>query len=631
MAPNGPDTSMTNWQQCIDLLDRLPSMPIEERLEAIERLLRNPSPGIRSRSLRMGAAAIPDERLKEYLRSDADDVLRNAGVEMLKMRGNRGFSLTLQLLRDEDSDVVLQAVLVLTHLRDPRALEPLRSVLHHPDPNVVQEAIVAIGQLGDARAIPDLLGFLESDVWLQLASVQALGSLRSPVAVPHLKQLLTDFMAGPMAAEALARIGGLNAFRALAQHWLRFRNEVDAETILGLLAHVMEGLARTPQPPEGLLEALEEQLASDNETIREAVARCLLVLNHTASDALALDLISTTHREAAVLPACLHHRKDLIGQLIQDPSIRRSWGFLLAARFPRVAPLDIITQSLQEPTHPDHLGPILRALTKLKKPEIAPALLAFYSRLPRDQRATMHPLLKAQKSILEQRLTDPSLSSLDRIVLQGVLHGRSDELVAELVALPAAERRSALRELLEVEDLMRALPWQDWLQQDAATNAPVAAEFAARCGARELAPAFRALLAEAPEPYLIRTLGELGDRDSVPLLVELLQPDTPLESLILESLGRIGGPEARKTLRQATSSGRPQWERMAFRALARCATEEDDQIFRDAIHHNDWNVRLSCAEVLGRFSRPESLSALAQLAADPVPLVAQRALSYLEA
>ncbi len=166
-----PQPFETTWQECIELLDRLPSMPIEERIEAIERLIRNPSPGIRSRSLRMGAAAIPDERLKEYLRSDADDVLRNAGLEMLKMRGNRGFSLTLMLLKDDDPDVVLQAVIVLNHLRDPRALEPLRSALHHPDPNVVQEAIVAIGQIGDARAIPDLIGFLDADSWLQMAAV----------------------------------------------------------------------------------------------------------------------------------------------------------------------------------------------------------------------------------------------------------------------------------------------------------------------------------------------------------------------------------------------------------------------------------------------------------------------------
>ena len=73
-----------------------------------------------------------------------------------------------------------------------------------------------------------------------------------------------------------------------------------------------------------------------------------------------------------------------------------------------------------------------------------------------------------------------------------------------------------------------------------------------------------------------------------------------------------------------------QRERMAYRALSRCATDEDDALFRRAAGHSDWYIRLSCAEVLGSFSRPENLAALEKLAADPVPIVAQRALSFLE-
>jgi hypothetical protein len=41
-------------------------------------------------------------------------------------------------------------------------------------------------------------------------------------------------------------------------------------------------------------------------------------------------------------------------------------------------------------------------------------------------------------------------------------------------------------------------------------------------------------------------------------------------------------------------------------------------------------VRLACADVLGRFSRTENLETLTRLAADPVQIVAQRALSSLE-
>ena len=627
-----PQPFETTWQECIELLDQLPSMPVDERLDAIERLIRNPSPGIRSRALRMGAAAIPDERLKEYLRAGADDVLRNAGLEMLKMRGNRGFSLTLMLLKDDDTDVVLQAVIVLTHLRDPRALEPLRSVLHHPDPNVVQEAIVAIGQIGDARAIPDLLGFLEADSWLQMASVQALGNLRSPVAVPHLKGLLTDFMVGSLAAEALARIGGLNAFKTLARHWLRFRNEVDNETTLGLLAHLLEGLPNAPQALDGLVEALDELLTGDPESIRVAVARCLLALETGTHDAEALEQVASSHREAAVLPACIHHRRDLIGHLLAQSGIQRAWGFLLAARFPKATPAAGVVAALQHPPTPDQLGPILRALSKIRSAEVGAALLGFYLRLPEEQRTAVHPLIKIhRRSLLEKLEAADSVEPSTRVVLSALLGSSPEAVESSLLALAAEERVRALHELYELESVMRGLPWLKWLEEAPETYGEVAAEFASRAGLRDLAPNFRQMLKQQTQPYLIRTLGELGDRESVPLLIGLLEPETPLEPLVLESLGRIGGPDARSALREATSSGRPQRERMAYRALARCATEDDDEIFRHATRHNDWYVRLSCAEVLGRFSRPENLAALAQLAADPVPIVAQRALSFLEA
>ncbi|MEE8526060.1 MAG: HEAT repeat domain-containing protein [Thermoanaerobaculia bacterium] len=629
---SAPQPFETSWQECIELLDRLPSMSVDERIRAIEKLIRNPSPGIRSRALRMAAAAIPDKRLKEYLRSDADDVLRNAGVEILKMRGNRGFRLAIQLLKDGDSDIVLQAVVVLTNLRDPRALEPLRSVLHHPDPNVVQEAIVAVGQIGDARAIPDLLGFLESDSWLQMAAVQALGNLRSPVAVTHLDGLLTDFMAGPLAAEALARVGGLGAFTALSAHWMRFRNELDVETTLGLLAHILEGLAQAPEPPAGLIASLEELLEDDQENVRAAVARCLLSLAAGVDHSRLLAQIASFHREPAVLPACLHHRKDLIGALLVQPGIQRAWGFLLAARFAEATPVEAVVRALEQPPAQDHLGPILRALGKLLSPEIGAALLGFYLRLPEEQRVQVHPLIRIHRQALRQRLeNDTEIDSATRVVLRALMGHPADAIEAELVELPTQDRVRALRELLDLEEVMRRLPWREWLEEKPEAYAAVAADFASRTGLRELAPSFRRLVRDRPEPFLIRTLGELGDRESVPFLVDLMQPDAPLEPLVLESLGRIGGPAARSALRAATASGRPQRERIAYRALSRCATEEDDEIFRKATTHSDWYVRLSCAEVLGRFSRPENFAGLAQLAADPVPIVAQRALSFLEA
>ncbi|MFQ5350185.1 MAG: HEAT repeat domain-containing protein, partial [Thermoanaerobaculia bacterium] len=150
-------------------------------------------------------------------------------------------------------------------------------------------------------------------------------------------------------------------------------------------------------------------------------------------------------------------------------------------------------------------------------------------------------------------------------------------------------------------------------------------------GLRELLPALRLALGERPNPELILSAGDFGDRESVPALLAILDSsELGLRPLVIESLGRIGGPEARQALRALTSDEEPSLQRHAFRALAICADDEDEELFRTAATHPDWLVRMACADVLGRFSRPENMETLTQLAADPVAIVSQRAISYLE-
>jgi HEAT repeat protein len=117
----------------------------------------------------------------------------------------------------------------------------------------------------------------------------------------------------------------------------------------------------------------------------------------------------------------------------------------------------------------------------------------------------------------------------------------------------------------------------------------------------------------------------------VPVLAHLLETRGDLRSAVLESLGRIGGPAARAALKAAVSDWGPRPEgRTAYKALAACAEAEDDEVFRDAMAHPDWQVRMIAVEVLARSGRSENNAALAQLAGDPVPAVAHRALAALE-
>ena len=644
-----------SWEECMELLEKLPTLSLEGRATAIERLARNSSPGIRERALRAGAAVFTDEQLTTYLRNDSDAVLRNLGLEVFKLRGGRSFAVSLRLLKDGDPDVVLQAVLILDHLRDPRALEPLRGVLTHPDPNVIQAAILAIGRLGNARSIPDLLPFLAADPWLQMAAVQALGDLRSPVAIKPLTELLTDLLAGSMAAEAIARIGGATAFRVLASHWMLYSEQLEAEEVLGLLAHVLEGLSGLPAPFPGLAESLAGRLDDPALEVRTSAARCLLSLGPGEWDDAALASLTGvggmggtggTGGVGGSLPPSLARRRDLIPRLLLLPGEPRVWGFHLAVRYPRSASPEALFAALAEPAGAaprsaglgvdlaELLPAAVPALTRLRHPDIGRQLLALHLRLTPEGRSALEPALRAHGAEVRAALAEMAgeIDPVERLVL-GARLGLSEREVADgILALAPGERRGAIARLADVTGAMRLLPWESWVAAEPDDDADLAAEVAAAAGLRELLPTLRSHAVERPTPALVRALGELRDRESVPLLLALLAASPgrrELNPLVLESLGRIGGPEARAALAAAARSAPAGEARLAYRALALCATEDDSPLFREAATHPDWYVRLACADVLTRFARPENLAPLALLAGDPVPAVAHRALASL--
>ncbi|HEY0514312.1 MAG TPA: HEAT repeat domain-containing protein [Thermoanaerobaculia bacterium] len=625
-----------SWDECVDILVRLPTMPLDTRVEALERLVRNPSPGIREQALRIGASVLPDSRLTEYLRDPADAVLRSAGSEIFRLRGGRSLPAVIGLLRDPDPDVALQAVLILDRLRDPRALEPLHGVLGHSDPNVQQEAILAIGHLGDARSIPHLLPFLSADLWVQMAAVQALGDLRAPDAVPHLAGRLTDALVGSLAAEALARIGGEPAFHTLAAHWPAGGLEVDDETMLGLLAHVLEGL---PQPeeiralPGGFREALSARLQDRSAEVRTAAARCLLALGASSWDADAIGVLASSRPTTAGRPSALARRRDLIAPLLAAAGEPRAWGFQLAASFPDEIPSAAFLAAVRETAERPELFPsLLQALEKVRVPGLAEALLDLYLALPAGSREALGPVLETHRAAVHAALAARSdVDESDRLVVAALLGRPVDEVVEAILDLDAALRPGVITRLMRIEGLAFLLPWDDWLEEAPELYSSLAAEATVRCGMNEMIPALRARAALAPSAPLIRALGVMGDREAVPVLARCLEARDDLRAVILESLGRIGGPEARSTLLSAlVTVGAGADARAAYKALAACAGPGDDAMFRSAASHPDWQVRLAAVEVLGRFTHPENAIVLARLAADSVPTVAHRALAALE-
>ena len=259
------------------LLDLLPTMTPDQQLEVFERVIKSSNPAVRPRALGLGAAILSNSRLLEYLREE-DSVRRNAAVEILKLRRQRSLNLACYLLDDQESDVVLQAVLVLSHLRDRKAVEPLIKVLDCGDANVVQEAIVALGRIGDSKAMPYVRPFLNGEPWLQAAAIEAMGRLGSAEVVPDLANLLPDPLLAPLATESLAKIGGVDAVAALAEHWTENPEEWGSESNLQRLADMLEALTAPPPAVEKMEEEIRKQIQSGDKELRVQAVRCLVAL-----------------------------------------------------------------------------------------------------------------------------------------------------------------------------------------------------------------------------------------------------------------------------------------------------------------------------------------------------------------
>lgn len=621
-----------SWEESIYILDNLPGMSFDARAEAVKKLFRNPSPGIRQRALRIGAAILSDEQLVSFIRDDADDVIRNAGLEILKLKGGHSFALAMNLLKDSDQDVVLQAILILDHLRDPRAFYALRTILKHDNVNLVQAAITGIGHLGNTSAIPDLIPFLKADPWLQIAAVQALGDIRSAAAVRPLKELLPDLFLGAIVAEALARIGGSKGFRVLAEHWMKFNERLETENILGLLAHVLESLSRRPGTPADFLKTLVPYLESNEESVRTSAARCILMLGPNEKDKKAIYALALSNTSSYEIPGCLARRKDLISTLLKMDGLPLLWGVQLSALFPKDTPLSAFDTALQSPEVLEHVELTVPALRKIKDPLLAKSIFKLFIRQPEHSRRVLIPLLSMYRSrLLELIERFIGLDEEMRLVLAAYLGENPGKIIQGIAALPAQSHITIVSQISNQKSICKCLPWAQWLENDPLTYAPLAAQVAVDARLHEIAPLLRNVLRNKMLPQIVRALGELEDRESVPLLVDHLPQANPLtKAVIIETLGRIGGPAARKALQEFIEHSEGKETGFAYRALSQCAVEDDVPFFQKAITHHDWIVRLACVEVFGRFPNTENLEHLTRLSADPVNAVAQRALSFIE-
>ena len=207
-------------------------------------------------------------KLLRFLRDEDWWVRERVTDALVEMSGTQLTRYIVQYLQDPSDIVRRYAVDVLMRLADPASLGALvRTATTDTDWWVRERSIEAIGLLKDPRAIPYVMDLLGREPELRLACLGALVSLKAQQAAPHVAALLADADA-EMRLELLVTLGTIGTpeqaplvvdcmsdadhrvrvrARELISRWnvsLRQTFDVAAEKGLSLLDRLLVGLAK---------------------------------------------------------------------------------------------------------------------------------------------------------------------------------------------------------------------------------------------------------------------------------------------------------------------------------------------------------------------------------------------------
>ena len=105
-----------------------------------------------------------------------------------------------------DAELAMFTLQVLARIADQHSAAAVLPFVRHANANVAQAAIEALGAFRAAEAVPDLLALMGGNLWLQLASVNALGEIGDARAAGPLLELAPDSLLAIPALQALGKL-----------------------------------------------------------------------------------------------------------------------------------------------------------------------------------------------------------------------------------------------------------------------------------------------------------------------------------------------------------------------------------------------------------------------------------------
>lgn len=645
-----------------------------QRTSLILAALEAESPAVRDAAIAWAARWLEPSVLATLVARDENATLRNAALAGLVRQGQYAVDHLEGMLHQTNSEVVMFATEILAQIHSPESAPALLPLVRHADPNVAQVAIDALGRLHAVEAVPVLLELLNTDLWLQLAAVQALGEIGDPKAEPALLALVPASAVAAPALEALARFGGRPTLEAGLSLLQRPERADLRDPLLRAVGAVLErhpaaasGLGRfaeaveADRTEEGLRRYLAGVLRSEVESSepeevpgrddrsRKRGGSSLVRAAGTLSLAAGLRSLfpevlvwaGESAGAAWIEPLCRRHPQALdaaLPALLKDADSRVRCGTLLAGAFRRDQ-LPFLRSALLDPVpevraaacwalgnvaDPASIEPLLERLQLGTSPERAGAVAAL-GRMPGDA-------LQALEPHLGSAAPEQVVAALE--VVERAKSRLFDIRVLELVkdARPNI-RRAALRVVATMDGartegvLLRALADSDEGVQIEALNLLV------RRGGDRVVKTLLALLGtdNSLRTNIIRALGRLRAAEATPML-ESMFTSSPLHERIeiISALVRIAPPGIMRFLQDRLQDRDAEIRRVAAHGVADLAGPDDLQLLLDLTRSPDWPLRHEAVRGLAKLKRPACRPALLDLVRDLEPVVGQAARRALE-
>jgi len=643
---------MTTVVEARQRLAAVHDMDEPERLVAILAALEDDAPVVREQAVRYAARYLEPARLVRLVANDERAVLRNGAIAALERQGPCAVrSLEMVLAEPAEAELAMFTLQVLARIADHHSAAAVLPYLRHANANVAQAAIEALGAFRAAEAVPDLLALMGGNLWLQLASVNALGEIGDGRAAGPLLELAPDSLLAIPALQALGKLPAPAVAVPLAQLVCDVREPASRAAALMAVADVV---APNPSDPAALRALSMLAAAAEEPTLLRMLGEAIATADD-APEASRLRIAAATVAagapvDAAWAPALVALAEGgqaaLVGTLLRMPGPRlvplivshsrdgspRVRSLIVEFASAEVIPPPLLFGALRDP-HALVRAAACRALGPLQLAESVAPLVELLKVGGDEERTAAAAALACQPSrhlaSLAACLTPHAPPALLCQAL-GVLEATGGQLHLDLVLelaqhASAPVRRAALRVLARLGD-RRVEPLLFRALADVDPDVPVEAlELLVQRGGKRTLDNLMALLSvsDSLRFRVIRALGRLRVVHAAPKL-EALYRDCPLhEQLeVIGALVLIATPGVRDFLQARLSEPNLELRRAAARGLASLAGTEDLPQLASLASDADWNVRNEAARGLARLPLEESRPLLLTLARDVESVVA---------